>query len=132
MRQAPAAHEQMCPCPAQNWRARCTQQLHREAAGRRQAGAPACKHGLLASWIACRDAPLRETVTLSRLAPDTAPLPPRRLELYINALSSEGGPDGAFYTSELCRQVQPRGAASAVCVPLQLAGGGLRHCSHLH
>lgn len=51
------------------------------------------------------DAPLRQTVELSRLAPDTAPLPPRRLELYINHLSSEEGADGAFYTSELCRQV---------------------------
>ncbi len=52
-----------------------------------------------------RDAPLRETVTLSRLAPDMAPLPPRRLELYINHLSSEEGPGGSFLTSELCRQV---------------------------
>lgn len=57
-----------------------------------------------------RAAPLRQVVTLSRLAPDTAPLPPRRLELFINALSSEegapeGGPEPAFYTSELCRQV---------------------------
>ncbi|PRW44443.1 hypothetical protein C2E21_6800 [Chlorella sorokiniana] len=52
-----------------------------------------------------RDAPLRETVTLSRLAPDMAPLPPRRLELYINHLSSEEGLDGSFLTSELCRQV---------------------------
>ncbi|KAL4421566.1 hypothetical protein ABPG75_010857 [Micractinium tetrahymenae] len=57
-----------------------------------------------------RAAPLRQVVTLSRLAPDTAPLPPRRLELFINALSSEegmaeGGAQPAFYTSELCRQV---------------------------
>lgn len=57
-----------------------------------------------------RAAPLRQVVTLSRLAPDTAPLPPRRLELFINALSQEDGPpeggaDTAFYTSELCRQV---------------------------
>ncbi|KAI3424728.1 hypothetical protein D9Q98_008117 [Chlorella vulgaris] len=53
------------------------------------------------------EAPLRETVTLSRTAPDGSALPPRRLELYINALSSEDGigDDTAFYTSELCRQV---------------------------
>lgn len=44
-------------------------------------------------------------MTLSRLAPDMAPLPPRRLELYINSLSSEEGLDGSFLTSELCRQV---------------------------
>lgn len=46
-------------------------------------------------------------MTLSRTAPDGSALPPRRLELYINALSSEDGigDDTAFYTSELCRQV---------------------------
>lgn len=67
-----------------------------------------------------RDAPLRETVTLSRLAPDMAPLPPRRLELYINSLSSEEGLDGSFLTSELCRQVWrvmgSRERSRAVCV----------------
>lgn len=53
-----------------------------------------------------RDAPLRQTVTLSSLGPDMAPLPPRRLELYVNALQSETDADtGAFRTSELARQV---------------------------
>ena len=53
-----------------------------------------------------RDAPLRQTVTLSSLGPDLAPLPPRRLELYSNRLQSEYGEgDGSFRTSELCRQV---------------------------
>lgn len=51
-----------------------------------------------------RDAPLRQTVMLSRLSPDMAPLPPRRLELYINALRSEGE-GNRFATSELSRQV---------------------------
>jgi hypothetical protein len=64
-----------------------------------------------------RDAPLRETVTLSRLGPDLSPLPPRRLELYINSLSSEEGEEAesgappTFYTSEMCRQVG-RGGSS--------------------
>jgi hypothetical protein len=63
------------------------------------------------------DAPLRETVTLSRLGPDLSPLPPRRLELYINSLSSEEGEEAesgappTFYTSEMCRQVG-RGGSS--------------------
>lgn len=51
-------------------------------------------------------APLRQTVTLSTLGPDAAPLPPRRIELYINALHREESQNGdAFYTSELARQV---------------------------
>jgi hypothetical protein len=55
-----------------------------------------------------RDAPLRQTVELSRLGPDMVPLPPRRIELYVNALKSEqpGGEFGkTFVTSELARQV---------------------------
>jgi hypothetical protein len=57
-----------------------------------------------------RDAPLRQTVELSRLGPDMVPLPPRRIELYVNALKSEtpGGVEGngrTFVTSELARQV---------------------------
>ncbi|KAG7671449.1 hypothetical protein NADE_000913 [Nannochloris sp. 'desiccata'] len=57
-----------------------------------------------------RDAPLRQTVELSRLGPDMVPLPPRRIELYVNALKSEqpGGVEGdgkIFVTSELARQV---------------------------
>ena len=52
------------------------------------------------------DSPMRQTVMLSRLGPDMAPLPPRRLELYINGLKSEIGEDGkSFVTSELSRQV---------------------------
>lgn len=73
-------------------------------------------------------APLRQVVTLSRLAPDTAPLPPRRLELFINALSQEDGPpeggaDTAFYTSELCRQVRPRGGGRG---SVEVASKGLQ------
>lgn len=53
-----------------------------------------------------RDAPLRQTVTLSSLGPDMAPLPPRRLELYVNALQSEeDAENNVFRTSELARQV---------------------------
>lgn len=52
---------------------------------------------------------------MSRLAPDTAPLPPRRLELYLNSLQSEESQDGAFFTSELCRQV--RGPPEPVSLP---------------
>jgi hypothetical protein len=52
-----------------------------------------------------RNSPLRQTVTLSTLGPDLAPLPPRRLELFVNALSSEKEGETIFRTSELARQV---------------------------
>lgn len=37
------------------------------------------------------NSPLRQALTLGTLGPDAAPLPPRRIELYINTLRSEGG-----------------------------------------
>ena len=52
-----------------------------------------------------RNSPLRQTVTLSTLGPDFVPLPPRRLELFVNALSSEKEGEDIFQTSELARQV---------------------------
>lgn len=52
-----------------------------------------------------RNSPLRQTVTLSTLGPDLAPLPARRLELFVNALSSEEEGENIFRTSELARQV---------------------------
>jgi len=50
-------------------------------------------------------APLKETVILSTQGPDKGPLPPRRIEIYINALRSEAEGDAVFRTSELARQV---------------------------
>lgn len=52
-----------------------------------------------------RNSPLRQTVTLSTLGPDLAPLPPRRLELFINSLGLEKDGENVFRTSELARQV---------------------------
>lgn len=49
--------------------------------------------------------PLRMTVALSTLGPDMSPLPPRRLELYVNGISSGSDEDNVFRTSELARQV---------------------------
>lgn len=70
------------------------------------------------------ESPLRQSVTLGMLGPGGERLPPRRLELYYNALRSEdapvggaaqerakymgpdpGGPGDSFRTSELVRQV---------------------------
>ena len=52
------------------------------------------------------ESPLRQTVVLSSLGGDLAPLPPRRLELYVNALSKEENEESTvFRTSELVRQV---------------------------
>lgn len=57
-----------------------------------------------------RDAPLRQSVTMSTLGPDMMPLPPRRIELYTNRVQSSsmnGDLDecSVFTTSELARQV---------------------------
>ena len=42
-------------------------------------------------WLPCwhRDSPLRQTVTLSRLAPDMAPLPPRRFQVGQGAVAEQ-------------------------------------------
>jgi hypothetical protein len=66
-----------------------------------------------------RDAPDRESLTYRRLTPDLQPLPPQRVELYLNnqrgeevlpPAEADGGEQGGggarvFVASELCRQV---------------------------
>ena len=50
------------------------------------------------------NSPLRQVLMLGTLGPDAAPLPPRRIELYINALRSESGAAGGGSEAEQPRE----------------------------